>query len=119
MLSGTIDTVGQIHIPIELIATHGARRTLDALLDTGFTGSVGISGTLARMLGWQLHGYVEAVLASGSVSLAVFIGEVVFDGQHQMVRAVEITSDEVIIGLALLRDKRLLADFRTRVVGIE
>jgi len=119
MLAGTIDAVGQIHIPIELTDTHGVRRTLDALLDTGFTGSLGISGALARMLGWQLHGYVEAALASGAVSLAAFIGEVVFDGQRQVVRAVEITSDEVIIGLALLRDKRLLADFRTRVVSIE
>jgi predicted aspartyl protease len=119
MLSGIIDAVGQLYIPIELIATHGARRTLDALLDTGFTGSLGISGVLARMLRWQLHGYVEATLASGSISLAVFIGEVIFDGQHQVVRAVEITSDEVIIGLALLRDKRLLADFQTRVVSIE
>ena len=119
MLSGTIDAVGQIHIPIELIAAHGERRALDALLDTGFTGSLGMRSALAQTLGWQLHGYVEAGLASGLASLAVFIGEVIFDGQHQVVRAVEITSDDVIIGLALLRDKRLLADFRTRVVHLE
>jgi hypothetical protein len=49
----------------------------------------------------------------------VFIGEVIFDGQHRVVRAVEISSDDVIIGLMLLQDKRLLADFRTRVVLVE
>lgn len=119
MLSGTIDAVGQIHIPIELINRRGERRTRDALLDTGFTGSLGISSALARALEWQLHGYVEAALASGSVSLTVFIGEVSFDGQRQVVRAVEITSDEILIGLALLQNKRLLADFRTRAVVIE
>ena len=119
MLSGTIDVSGQIHIPVDLIATHGEKQTLDALLDTGFTGSLGISRALARSLGWQLHGYVEAALASGLASLAVFIGEVIFDGQHRVVRAVEISSDDVIIGLMLLQDKRLLADFRTRVVLVE
>ena len=72
MLSGTIDVSGQIHVPIDLIATHGEGRTLDALLDTGFTGSLGISRVLAHSLGWQLHGYVEAALASGLASLAVF-----------------------------------------------
>ena len=71
------------------------------------------------MLGWQLHGYVEAALASGTESLPVYIGQVVFDGQYQVVRAIVITSDEVIIGLSLRRDKRLLADFRTGDVIIE
>jgi predicted aspartyl protease len=119
MLSGTIDVVGQIHIPIDLMTIRGERRTRDAVLDTGFTGSLGISSALAHALEWQLHGYVEAALASGSVSLAVFIGEVIFDGQRQIVRAVEITSDELLLGLALLQNKRLLADFRTRVVLLE
>jgi hypothetical protein len=49
----------------------------------------------------------------------LFIGEVVFDGRRQLVRAVTITSDDVIVGLSLLRGKRLLADFRTGVVTIE
>jgi predicted aspartyl protease len=119
MLSGSIDVSGQIHVPIDPIATHGERRTLDALLDTGFTVSLGIRGALARSLGWQLHGYVEAALASGLASLAVCIGEVIFDGQHRVVRSVEISSDDVIIGLMLLQDKCLLADFRTRVVLVE
>jgi predicted aspartyl protease len=119
MLSGTIDRSGQIYIPIDLITAYGDRRTLDALLDTGFTGSLAISRALAHALGWQLHGYVEAALASGSASLAVFIGEAIFDGQQRVARAVEISSDDVIIGLMLLQDKRLLADFRTRVVLVE
>jgi hypothetical protein len=49
----------------------------------------------------------------------VLIGQVIFDGRRQVVRAIVITSDEVIIGLSLLRDKRLLADFRTGDVTIE
>jgi len=70
------------------------------------------------MLGWQQHGYVEADL-SGTKSLPVLIGQDVFDGLQQVVRAIVITSDDVIIGLALLRNKRLLADFRTGDVTIE
>src|SRR5262245_50202774 len=119
MLQGTIDAVGQIHVPIELITADGGRSTFAALLDTGFTGSIGIGGALLPVLGWQLHGYVEAALASGTESLQVYIGQVVFDGQYQVVRAIVITSDEVIIGLALLRNKHLLADFRTGDVTIE
>ena len=73
MLRGAIDTLGQIRVPIELIAAEGARSTLEALLDTGFTGSIGISGELAPTLGWQPHGYVEASLASGSAALGLFL----------------------------------------------
>ena len=119
MLQGTIDTVGQIHVPIELITVYGGRSTFAALLDTGFTGSIGVRGALLPMLGWQQHGYVEADLASGTESLPVLIGQVVFDGLQQVVRAIVITSDDVIIGLALLRNKRLLADFRIGDVTIE
>ena len=119
MLQGSIDAVGQIYVPIELITADGGRSTFAALLDTGFTGSIGLRGALPPTLGWQLHGYVEAALASGTESLQVYIGHVVFDGQYQVVRAIVITSDEVIIGLSLLRHKRLLADFRTGDVTIE
>jgi predicted aspartyl protease len=119
MIQGTIDTVGQIYVPIELITAHGERLTFAALLDTGFTGSIGARGALLPALGWQEHGYVEANLASGTEALPVFIGQVVFDDQRQVVRAIVITSDAVIIGLALLRNKRLLADFRTGDVTIE
>ena len=70
-------------------------------------------------LGWQQHGYVEADLASRIESLPVLIGQVVFDGRPQVVRAIVITSDDVIIGLALLRNTRLRADFRTGDVTIE
>src|SRR5215470_18012271 len=119
MLQGTIDTVGQIRVPIELITADGGRSTFAALLDTGFTGSIGIREELLPALGWQQHGYVEADLASGTESLPVFIGQVIFDSRHRVVRAIVITSDEVIIGLALLRNKRLLADFRTGDVTLE
>jgi predicted aspartyl protease len=119
MLRGAIDVVGQLRVPVELIAADGTGSRLEALLDPGFTGSIGIRGELVRTLGWQPHGYVEAFLASGSAALGLFLGEVVFDGRRQLVRAVTITSDDVIIGLSLLRDKRLLADFRTGVVIIE
>jgi hypothetical protein len=40
----------------------------------------------------------------------VALGEVVFDGRRQLVRAVTITSDDVIVSLSLLREKRLFAD---------
>jgi len=99
MLQGTIDALGQIRVPIELIAADGAGSTLEALLDTGFTGSLGIREELVRMLGWQPHGYVEASLASGSAALRLFLGEVVFDGRRQRIRAVTLTSDDVIVGL--------------------
>jgi predicted aspartyl protease len=119
MIRGAIDALGQIRVPIELIAADGAGSTLEPLLDTGFTGSLGIREELVRKLSWRPHSYVEASLASGSAALGVALGEVVFDNRRQLVRAVTITSDDVIVGLSLLRDKRLLADFRTGLVTLE
>jgi 4-hydroxyphenylacetate 3-monooxygenase len=86
--------MGQIHVPIEFITGDGGRATFAALLDTGFTGSIGIQSALIPALGWPLHGYVEAALASGTESLPVLIGQVVFDGRHQVVRAIVITIEQ-------------------------
>ena len=119
MLRGTIDAVGQIYLPIELIPASGGRATFQALLDTGFTGSIGIRRALATIVQWQPHGYVEAALAHGSEALQLMLGQVIFDGRQQRVRAVMITSDDLIIGLSLLRDKRLVVDFRTGEVALE
>jgi predicted aspartyl protease len=110
--------VATFESPIGLIASDGAGSTLEALLDTGFTGRLGLREELVRMLGSQPHGYVEASLASGAAALALFLGEVVFEGHRQRIRAVTITSNDVIVGLALLREKRFLADFRAGVVTI-
>jgi hypothetical protein len=44
MLQGAIDALGQIRVPIALIAADGGGLTLEALLDNGFTGSIGIRG---------------------------------------------------------------------------
>ncbi len=98
-----MDAIGQIFVPIELIAADGRRSTREALLDTGYTGSLGIRESLLSTLGWPLHGYVEAALASGSEPLQVFLGQVIFDGRRQVVRAVMITSDDIIVGLSLAR----------------
>ncbi|MGH8056589.1 MAG: hypothetical protein ACREOH_05055 [Candidatus Entotheonellia bacterium] len=119
MLRGAIDVMGQIQVPIELMATDGERLPLEALVDTGFTGTIGIRDGLVHTLGWEADGFVEAALARGSVDLPVFIGEIIFDGQRQVVRAIVITSDDIIVGLALLCDKRLLADFRTGEVTVD
>jgi hypothetical protein len=45
MLQGAIDALGQNRVPIALIAADGAGSTLEALLDTGFTGGIGIRGS--------------------------------------------------------------------------
>lgn len=119
MLWGAIDAVGQIYLPIELIPAAGGRVAFQALLDTGFAGSIGISRALATTVQWQLHGYVAAALAYGSEALQLMLGQVIFDGRQQRVRAVVITSDDLIIGLSLLRDKRLVVDFRTGEVVLE
>jgi hypothetical protein len=72
-----------------------------------------------RTLGWRTHGDVEASLASGSAARGVTLGEVVCEGRHQRVRALTITSDDVIVGLSFWRGTRFLADVRIGVVSIE
>jgi predicted aspartyl protease len=119
MLQGAIDARGQSRVPIALIAADGAGSPFEARLDTGFTGSIGVREELLRTLGWRPHGDVEASLASGSAVRGMALGEVVLDGRHQRVRAVTITSDDVIAGLSLRRGTRFLADVRIGVVTIE
>ncbi len=64
-------------------------------------------------------GFEDYELASGAILRErVYWGSILFDRSRTEIYAVATDAKDVLIGTALLRDKRLMIDFRTREVRI-
>lgn len=82
-----------------------------AVIDTGFTDWLTIPTSVAEHLGLPVRGSVDAELADGSVEqLPIHRMRVSWHGRTRPVRAYEVTSDEALIGMSLLRGNRLTVD---------
>lgn len=97
--------------------SRGSER-IEAVIDTGFDGYVCLPIRIAEKLGVQLTGRTVAVLADGTAKPdLLFAGWVEFLGKR---RAVEffLTTDEALIGTALLADCDLAIDFVSGAVNV-
>lgn len=98
------------------IAVRGVRpSTIQALLDTGFTGHLCLATPVRRRMTLRRSGDVEMELADGRrVQQPAYIGEVTFDGQRRTVLVTLTRSADSLVGTSLLAGKRLRVDFVTR-----
>jgi predicted aspartyl protease len=80
-MNGFVDNAGRALIGIEVRATREApARSIEAWIDTGFTGDLVLPLALIEDLGLSLTGTVSAVLADGSqTAINYSTGEIVLD----------------------------------------
>jgi clan AA aspartic protease len=83
-----------------------------ALVDTGFDGALMLSLPAALQIGLRLTNVIQVELANGSISKEfVFEGKVVVDGETRPVEILLTSSEESLLGTALLGGKRITIDF--------
>ena len=91
-----------------------------ALIDTGFDGALMLSLPAALQIGLRLSNMVQVELADGSIKKEfVFEAKVIFDGETRPVEILLTSSDENLLGTALLRDQRLTIDFSQQLLTID
>ena len=111
MIQGNFGESGQLYFEIDLIATDGSIVTIDALLDTGFTGTLAMDIQDIESLGWLYLDKQKMRTARGEVNFQVYEGVVCLDGQELTVPVLagrQIT--EVLIGLSWWSSRRLVLD---------
>jgi clan AA aspartic protease len=102
MITGVVTANHEATIPLVVHGAHGQQETIDAVIDTGFTGSLTLPSMLITALGLSWRGRQRVMLGDGSLRFFdVYAATILWDRQ---VRTVEIdaTDTEPLLGMHLL-----------------
>lgn len=110
MIEGRVNANGEATIDLLLHDNAGEERTVEAIIDTGFTGYLSLPAVLIDRLGLFWAGRGQALLADGSLHVFdMYIGRVMWDGQQRTIEVDE-ADTEPLAGMGLLRGHSLRVD---------
>lgn len=102
MITGTVTVAREAVIGLSVRGPNGQVRDIDAVIDTGFDGSLTLPPQLITSLGlpWRRRGW--SILADGSESVCdIYEASVVWDGISRRV-AIDAVEIVPLVGMALL-----------------
>ena len=93
--------------------------TVPALIDTGFNGALMLALPAALQIGLRLANMVQVELADGSIKKEfVFEAKAVLAGETIPVDVLLTSSDENLVGTALLQNQNLQIDFKNQIITL-
>lgn len=113
MITGLVKS-DEARIRVKVKGFRGREREVEAVIDTGFTGSLTLPSTLIGALGLRFRSVERALLGDGSECLVdVYHGKIIWDEQIRRV-LVEEADTEPLVGMRLLRGYELKMQIRYR-----
>ncbi len=113
MILGTVNSRLEILIRLPIFDAAAHELEVEAILDTGFTGSLTLPSKLITGLGLPWLSRANAVLASGTVEqFDIYAATVLWDGTARSI-LVQAIDTAPLLGMALLKGY----DLRARVIG--
>ena len=110
MIEGRVNANGEATIRLVLRGYAGEEQTVEAIIDTGFTGYLTLPAALIDRLGLSWAGRAQALLADGSLHVFdMYIGTVMWNGQYRTIEVDE-ADTEPLTGMGLLRGRSLRVD---------
>lgn len=110
-MQGYFGEKGELFFEIDLIPADGSVVTVQALLDTGFTGWLAMEIQDVESLEWLYIKKREMQTARGDAEFNLYEGRVSFDGQNLTIPVLAGTKiTEFLIGLPWLENRRLVVD---------
>jgi clan AA aspartic protease len=102
MITGAVNARHEIIIQIPVRNAAGQEQEVEAILDTGFTGSLTLPPTLIAQLGLTWRSRTGAMLANGQIQqFDVYTATVVWDGTPRSI-LVQAIDPKPLLGMALL-----------------
>jgi len=112
VIRGTVNARTEAVIPIKILAADGIAIEVDAILGTGFTGSLTLRDSLVMSLGLSRRAGSRANLADGSSkSFGVYAAQVEWDGLLREV-LVFAMGGEALLGMRLMDGYELRIEIR-------
>lgn len=97
-------------LTVGVLGSSGGRAELEAVVDTGFTGSLCLGAEEIEALGWPFVGRGAAILADGTVvETRYHRGRVLWHGRERGVQVLS-AGGGPLVGMALLRGSRLTVE---------
>jgi len=119
MIQGHVDADLQAKIPIAVVGKSGKRSTLEAVVDTGFSGDLCISIFAKDKIALAFSHVEKFELGDGSApDQYVYVGQLIFDEQALGVDVLVSKSRDTLIGAALLANKKFEVDYPNKTVRI-
>lgn len=101
MIAGLVSDSSEAIIGL-VVSGPGGEINIDAVVDTGFDGSLSLPPTIISILSLPLHGREVAVLADGSRTVFdVYLATVIWDGLTRRV-SVDQADTDPLVGMGLL-----------------
>jgi clan AA aspartic protease len=102
MIQGVVNHHREAIIPVTVRSPLGQELPIDAIVDTGFNGSLTLPPVPIAALGLPWRNYGQATLANGSVDLFdVFAATVLWDGSARSILVEEVAT-QPLVGMGLL-----------------
>ncbi|HXJ94435.1 MAG TPA: clan AA aspartic protease [Terriglobia bacterium] len=106
MIVGAVNTYREALIPLDTLGSEGREQEVEAIVDTGFTGTLALPTPLILRLDLPFRGRGCALMADGTGSLFdVYEGAVLREGRLRRVLADAVDSDPL-AGMGLLYDHK-------------
>lgn len=110
MISGIVNDSIEPRVQVRVFGTEGRSSTVDAVIDTGFSGYLALSQMVIHSLCLPFLGERKAQLADGEfVDLRLFRAAVDWNGQNRGVQIIE-SEGGPLVGMAMLRGFQLCID---------
>jgi clan AA aspartic protease len=114
MIIGVVNNFREAVIRLVVSGPAGQRQEIEAVIDTGFTGSLSIPSTLISLLNLPFRRRGRALLADGSETIFdTYEAGLLWDGQVHRV-AVDEADTDPLVGMSLLYNHKLTVEI---VVG--
>jgi clan AA aspartic protease len=102
MISGTVNARHEIVIKLPVLNSAALEHEIDAILDTGFTGSLTLPPSLIASLGLPWRSRSSAILANGKVQqFDIYAATVIWDGVPRQI-LIQAIDNEPLLGMVLL-----------------
>lgn len=111
MITGIVRAL-EATIQLRIRGSGDQERQVEAVIDSGFTGSLTLSGALLASLGPSIQGTLRGIMADGSERLFdVHEVTVLWDGELRQIAVVEADGDPL-VGMSLLSGYELMVQVR-------
>jgi clan AA aspartic protease len=118
MIQGSVDQNLQAKVPVSILDKADKISTLDAVVDTGFSGHLSISVYELHKINLIFSHSQKFELGDGRiVRQKVFLGQIIFDNQKLAANVLVSKSRDTLIGTALLTNKKLEIDYTN--IGVQ
>jgi clan AA aspartic protease len=112
MIAGEVNSRHEMVIALPVRDTTGREHEIEALLDSGFTGSLTLPPSRIKSMGLSWRSRSSAILANGNIEeFDIYVATVIWDGNARQI-LVQAIENVPLLGMSLLMGY----DLRARVV---